>query len=76
MKKVILSLAFLGATSSLFANTNPTTAKTLKAKPVECTVSATVNVGGTGVSISSTKPTCAEAVKDVASGVKAVLNQF
>lgn len=76
MKKVILSLAFLGATSSLFANTNPTTAKTLKAKSVECTVSATVNIAGSGVTISSTKPTCAEAVKDVANGVKSVKSLF
>lgn len=43
------------------------------AETLTCTVTATVNVAGTGVSISSTKETCAEAVKDVVAGVKAVL---
>ncbi|MBD3750797.1 MAG: hypothetical protein IE931_15050 [Sphingobacteriales bacterium] len=36
----------------------------------ECTVTATVDVAGTGVKISSTKPTCAEAARDVKAGVR------
>jgi hypothetical protein len=81
MKNLFLSLTFLCATASVFAspvsNHTTKTYKLVDGKLVECTVTATVSIpGGTGVTISSTQPTCAQAVADVANGVKAIKNQF
>ena len=87
MKKTFALLALSLFVFDGYSNSNSKNANFLKMKVshgtiilsnkvVDCTVSATVSVYGTGVTVSSTKATCAEAVADVAAGVKAIKAQF
>jgi hypothetical protein len=73
MKKVLFSLSLMFVSAMAFAGNS------VDLKPVlddQCTVTASVNVGGTGVTVSSTSDTCAHAAADVAAGIKAIYNMF
>jgi Phr family secreted Rap phosphatase inhibitor len=86
MKKLSVSLScmvFLG-TLAFGSNTLPTQGAKLKTiekqakiKVVDCTITAEAKIPGTniGVTISSTRATCAEAARDVKAGIKALGEQ-
>ena len=78
MKKIILASAFSLMTLVSMAGTEVVaTQKVVASELFDCTVSATLSIpGGTGVTITSTKSTCAAAVADVAAGIKAIKDQL
>jgi hypothetical protein len=72
MKKVLFSLSLMFVSAMAFAGNSVETTPLVD----ECTVTASISVYGTGVTVSSTSATCAQAAQDVAAGVKAIRDMF
>ena len=53
---------------------SPATAPEQKTSADSCTATATISVGGTGVTLSATAATCSQAIAMLEAGIKAYLN--